>query len=243
MINILIADDEEHVREELTYIVSKIQDFNVMPPVNNGTQVLKMLTNNKPDVLLLDIEMPGMDGIEIGKIIKEMQDPPYIVYVTAYDNYALDAFKVNAVGYILKPISEKDVRKKLDLVKRMIQTVEAKEHESNTESANNNRIAYKIDEKYIFFEQSDLMFAYAKDREVFLRIKEKDYLYNQSLTKLESKLDPSKFFRCHRNYIVNINEITEVTAWFNGAYLIKIQDMNITVSRNRVKELKRILDF
>ncbi len=243
MIKILIADDEEHVREELSYIVESTPGFEVLSIAKSGTQVLSALNEQRPDLLLLDIEMPGMNGIEIGNILKMMQDPPYIIYVTAYDHYALDAFNVDAIGYILKPISEKNVKSKLDLIKRMIESGSDQKGRLSSKDIVSNKIVYKVDDRYIFLEQSDLLYAYAKDREVYLRMRDKEYHYNQSLSKLESKLNPGKFFRCHRNFIVSIDEITEVTPWFNGAYLLTISDTNITVSRSNVKELRRILNF
>ena len=150
MSKILIVDDEEHVRDELSYIISSIPDFQLLPAASSGTQALKILTQDKPAILLLDIEMPGLNGIEIGNFIKDMQSPPYLVYVTAYDHYALDAFKVNAVGYILKPISSKNVKAKLDMIKKMIQTSEHEDDQISHHLSKPNRISYRIGEKYVF---------------------------------------------------------------------------------------------
>src|SRR5690554_2004041 len=119
-IRTLIADDEAHVREELEYIISKNDSFELIESASSGAQALKSIAEHQPALVLLDIEMPGLNGIEVGNIIHKMENPPYIVYVTAYDNFALEAFQVNAVGYVLKPISNQKVMSKLEAVKKMI---------------------------------------------------------------------------------------------------------------------------
>lgn len=244
-IRTLIADDEAHVREELEYIISKNDSFELIESASSGAQALKSIAEHQPALVLLDIEMPGLNGIEVGNIIHKMENPPYIVYVTAYDNFALEAFQVNAVGYVLKPISNQKVMSKLEAVKKMILKNDSEDQQAAVDTGEaKSRIYYKLDERFVFFDQDDLLYAYSKDREVYLRIKGEDHLYNQSLSSLEEKLDPNLFFRCHRSYIVRIDAIREVSPWFNGTYLINMnekKDSNIPVSRSKVKELKELL--
>lgn len=246
-IKTLIVDDEAHVREELEYIISQNDSFELLESVGSGEQALKKIVKYHPALVLLDIEMPGLNGIEVGNIIHKMDNPPYIVYVTAYDNFALEAFQVNAVGYILKPISNQNVMSKLEAVKKMVLKNDIENHLDDTVSdKSKSRIHYKLDERFVFFDQDDLLYAYSRDREVYLRINESDHLYNQSLTSLEKKLDSKLFFRCHRSYIVKLDAIREVLPWFNGTYLINMnesKDSNIPVSRSKVKELKELLNF
>ena len=191
--------------------------------------------------------MPGLNGIEVGNIIHKMENPPYIVYVTAYDNFAFEAFQVNAVGYILKPISSQKVMSKIETVKNMILKNNLESQAGVMDSSEvKTRIYYKYNERFVFFDQEDLLYAYSKDREVYLRINGKDHLYNQSLTTLEEKLDSRLFFRCHRSYIVRVDAIREIVPWFNGTYLINMnenKESNIPVSRSKVKELKEWLDL
>ncbi len=246
-IKILIVDDEAHVREELEYIISQKNEFELLPSVSSGTHALKSLTQNHPDLILLDIDMPGLNGIEIGRIIHNMESPPYLLYVTAYDTYALEAFQVDAVGYLLKPISKQKVIAKLEQVKKLVtKNLVDKDNKEPTNTNTVKRIHYKLDERYVFFDQADLLYAYSKDREVYLRINGKDHLYNQPLSSLEEKLDPKLFFRCHRSYIVRIDAIMEVSPWFNGTYLIAMhesKESNIPVSRSKVKALKNLLNL
>lgn len=246
-IKTLIADDEAHVRAELEYIISKNDSFELLESASSGTQALKSIAENQPSLILLDIEMPGLNGIEVGNIIRKMENPPYIVYVTAYDNFALEAFQVNAVGYILKPISSQKVMSKIETVKNMILKNAMETQVGVVDSTDvKTRIYYKLNERFVFFDQEDLLYAYSKDREVYLRINGEDHLYNQSLTTLEEKLDPRLFFRCHRSYIVRVDAIREIVPWFNGTYLINMnenKESNIPVSRSKVKELKELLDL
>lgn len=246
-IKVLIADDEEHVRIELEHIISRSKEFEILSLATNGTEALRLLTELKPDVVFLDIDMPGLNGIEVGNIVKEMKNPPFIVYVTAYEQYALDAFKVNAIGYILKPISSKAVLNKLDLIKQYIlKPAQEKNSSLDAKVHFNDRLSYKKDDRYVFFEQKDIILAYAKERSVYLRVKGTDYLYNNSLSSLANKLNKNYFFKCHRNYIINILEIQEVISWFNGTYLLDMNHsdgLNVIVSRNKVKDFKKLINL
>ncbi|WP_077214901.1 LytR/AlgR family response regulator transcription factor [Bacillus dakarensis] len=244
-IKVLLADDEEHVRQELEHIINQNEHFQIEGLAATGTEALQLLTTLKPDAVFLDIEMPGLTGIEIGNIINQMKEPPIIVYVTAYENYALEAFKVNALGYILKPISSEDVLSKIGLIQQLL-IKSPPENQIHEQKSQSEIITYKDQNKFHIFEQRDIILAYAKDRSVYLRVKGKDYLYNQTLTTLESKLNAADFFRCHRNYLINIREINEITSWFNGTYLVTMknaEDLNIIVSRTRMKEFKQKINL
>ena len=241
MYDVLIADDEEHVHLEIEHLIAEIPWVKEIYFANNGIDALAAITEKQPKVVFLDIDMPGLDGIKLGQVISKMLNPPYIMYVTAYDKYALDAFKVNAVAYLLKPIDSVEFKSKIRHLEKSIFGEEETILESNDDNYA-KKINCKVDDGYVFFEQKDIVLAYAKDRKVFLHSKGKIENYGGTLSSLEKKLDSKHFMRCHRNFIVNIDYLEEVSSWFNGTYILKvkgIEDLNVIVSRNYLKTFKK----
>lgn len=247
---VLIADDEPHVCLEVESILKEEEKIEIIAICYTGDEALESICKLNPDVVFLDISMPGIDGIKLGHYLKQTKIQPYIIYLTAYDKFAVDAFKVGAKGYILKPFMDDDIKEQIALA---LDFIEEKRQQSTldktigpNESESFTYISGKYKDKIIPINQHELLMAYAQNREVFLRANDQDYGSNFSLTQLKSKLSSINFFHCHRNYIVNLDKVKEVIPWFNGTYMLVMNDAmrsEVPVSRSNVKELKRLLNM
>lgn len=247
---VLIADDENHVCIELDYILSQEPMVKVVSICSSGDEALDYICRYKPDIVFLDIAMPGLDGIKLGRYLSNMKNPAYIIYITAYDKYAVEAIQVGAKGYILKPFSEEQVKselaKALDYLKEMESRNISGITGSSSESHHLARISGEVDGKIRLFDQERILMAYAKDRSVYLSSEGTDILCHFSLADLEKRLSSEIFFRCHRNYIVNLYRIKEIIPWFNSTLLLIMEDKNrieVPVSRNKVKLFKERIYF
>jgi len=244
-IKVLVADDEKHICLELEYILKKINNVEIVATCSSGDEALDNICKLKPDVVFLDIDMPGLNGIKIGHYLNNIEKTPYIIYVTAYDKFAVDAIKVGAKAYILKPFSEEDVKEVLTSALEHFNKKEI-EKKSFRQTISKNmftRISGELNNKFYMINQEDILIIYAKNRSVFIKANNKHYLCNFTLSQLEKRLQPDIFFRCHRNYIVNLYKIRQVIPWFNSTYLLIMDDdkTEVPVSRTNVKELKELL--
>ena len=245
---VLITDDEEHVILELEYILQQIPEVEVLKSCFSGDEALESISRLKPDVVFLDIEMPGLSGIQLGHFLKSTKKPPYIIYVTAHEKFAVEAFKVGARGYVLKPFSEDDIREQIRLAAA---DADIAENEKTLSSVTSKRIAslpkvgVEINGKFTLLDQQDIMMAYANDRLVFFRVEEKDYISQFPLSELENRLQRDMFLRCHRNYIVNLYKVKEVLPWFNNTYILLMDNdkTQVPVSRSQRATIKSIFNL
>lgn len=243
---VLIADDEEHVCSEMRYIIGQDKRVEIVKVCTAGDEAMDAICAIEPDIVFLDINMPKLNGIQLGRYLKASKRPPYLVYITAYSEYAVEAFKVGAKGYLLKPFSETDVKEQLDLALQQISTqAQVKGLRNLTQAASSARIAVELDGKYQLLEQQLILMAFAQKRSVFLQVGEKSYLSRFSLSELEVRLQPEMFLRCHRNYIVNLTHIIEVQPWFNGTYLLQLDDnkTQVPISRAHVSQIKALFNM
>lgn len=235
-LTLLIADDEEHVCMELRYMLDKCTDIEVVKTCADGDEALEAIVSLKPDVVFLDIAMPGLNGIQLGHILKTTGHTPYITYITAYENHAVAAFKVGAKGYILKPFSQADIEDQITRARDYLERVKP----PSTAPMEVPYVALETNGKFVLVAQSDIIMAFANDRAVFLRVGPNEHPCGYSLAELELMLQSQHFFRCHRNFIVNIHHIREIQPWFHGTYQLLMDDntTQVPVSRSKVKELR-----
>ncbi|QSX09427.1 LytTR family transcriptional regulator DNA-binding domain-containing protein [Alkalibacter rhizosphaerae] len=241
----LIVDDEYPAREELRYLLSRLEGVEVVGEATNGKEALALITALDYDMVFLDINMPQMDGMDLGEKIKELEDPPAIVYITAYDQYALQAFRVNAVDYLLKPIEEEKLSHAVERIRnRFKTTVSPKKQDLPKEPI--QRLSVEQGGKIVLLDAVDVYYAFSEGSYVYVATDQQKYLTKYTLQALEEKLDPKLFFRCHRSYLVNLKKIKEIAPFFKGTYNIRMTDKNntqIPVSRRQAKHLKQILDL
>lgn len=238
--NCLIIDDEQPSREELRYFIENHSQIDILEEFENSIQALKYLKEEKDtDVIFLDINMPNLDGMEFARIINRFKNRPNIVFVTAYKEFAHDAFEVEAFDYILKPYSSDRIIKLLIRLeeKLSMQIVNSKLFYENKVTLNNGEkiLVLKLDE-------ISCIKACERKTEVFYGKSEK-FTANIKFSEMEEKLIIEKFFKSHRSYVVNLEKIKEIDVWFNNTYLLTLEGMDekIPVSRSYVKDFNKAM--
>ncbi|NTW05133.1 MAG: response regulator transcription factor [Peptococcaceae bacterium] len=255
----LIVDDEYPARQELRFALSNFGSIEVVGEATNAQEALTLINALDYQILFLDISMPGMTGLELGAIIQEMPKQPYIIFITAYDEYAVQAFDVNAVDYLLKPFEPIRLKKAIDKVIKMTQEAPAPESslqenlDYEIKPAVPAEVQIKIDRipaekngKTFLVAESDIVYAYTEQDYIYIKT-EKDRLYARfTLKELEARLNPAIFFRTHRCFLVNLHKVKEIVPFFNGTYNLIVEDeecSEVPVSRAQAKKLRRILGF
>jgi len=238
LLNVLIADDEDLARERLTRIINKLDGFTVSAQAKNGLDALEKARQSYPDIAVLDIRMPEMDGIEAAKKIAQLEPAPAIIFCTAYDEYALTAFQANAVGYVLKPAREADIAQALTKAQTLnhahLKAIEKLQHDGSQSS---KFVAHTWDgEAYI--ELADIFYFRAEHKYLNVIHKQGETLSNQTLKELE-QLYAQDFIRTHRSVLVNKKHIKKLSKTGNGAYQLELSNgESVEVSRRHLSEVR-----
>ncbi|MFT5872516.1 MAG: two-component system LytT family response regulator [Clostridium sp.] len=232
--NCIIVDDEYPSREELKYFINNFSNIKIMDEFDDSIKALEYIEANKPDIIFLDINMPKLDGMALGKIINHFPKHSLIIFITAHKDYAVDAFEIQAYDYILKPYSED----------RIVSTLKKIEKCSDKKCLNNKITLWK-DNKMMVRSIIDISYCEARERETLVYIKGMQYNLNCSISEFYKKLPKESFFRSHRSYIINTDKITEIIPWFNNTFMVKLQgeEVDIPVSRNNIIEFKEIMSM
>lgn len=229
-LNAIIADDEILLCDELKCLLEASGGINIGGVAHNGKEVLALLNGQEVDVVFLDIQMPGMSGMEVSRLLAGRPNPPLIVFVTAFSNFAVEAFKVDAVDYILKPFDEKDID-------RVVRKLRERRHASEVKPPPRflKKVLAEAGDRLAVIDVSKVQYFQAEERQVFLHTTEgKKYEIKNRLNELEEMLDPMEFFRCHRNFIVNVNHISQLANWFHRGYLLIMQNPSAEIPVGRV---------
>ena len=248
-----LVDDEALALKRLQRMLAATKRVQVAGTSTDPVNAVPAILEAKPDVLFLDIEMPGMTGFEM---LTHLQPQPWVVFTTAYDRYALEAFGVNSVDYLLKPIEAAQLDRALDKIERLRATAAAPPGMTElierltaaaggARSANYpERIASKVGERIEFIELEQVTHFFASDKLTFAATAAKNYAVDYSIQQLEQKLDPARFVRVHRASLVNVDHVQELHSWFTGRMMVRLKDpkhTEIAVSRDRVRALKERL--
>ncbi|MDA8097028.1 MAG: DNA-binding response regulator [Desulforudis sp.] len=245
----LIIDDEYPARQELRYALSKFDNVEIVGEAANASEALALIKALDYSVLFLDISMPGMNGLELGAAIQEMEKPPYVIFVTAYDEYALKAFEVNAIDYIMKPIEENRLRIAVNKVVKTTQDTGSRVQNGLDDEAARikiDRIPADTNGKTVLVSLSDIVYAYTEQDAVYVKTFSDVLSTHFTLKELEARLDPGVFFRTHRCCLVNLRKVKEIIPFFNGTYTLVMDDTDrseVPLSRAQAKKLRRILGF
>lgn len=254
-IKVMIAEDERLAREELEYMLSRIDDLFLCPSVTNGKELLDQYEKNLPDVVFLDIQMPELEGISVAKQLRAKESPPLIVFTTAYDEYAVEAFGLDATDYLLKPFSDERLDEALTRIRKALSS---QHHIGKGQSVSNqipgqalkgtkmSKLLLDDGERFIVIDPKSVYYLMRDDRVVQIYTADNVYSSKLTLQELEEKLSPFNFFRCHRSYLVNLHYVHEIYPWFNGAYnliLTNKENTKIPVSRSSAKDLLNILQM
>lgn len=256
MIRALVVDDETLSRDELKYLLEGQPGIGVCGEAVDGESALEQCSRLQPDVVFLDIQMPGMSGLKVAKKLVEQPDPPLVVFATAYDQYAIEAFELNAVDYLLKPFAgerltrtvqrlKDNLLKKDALVERLEKLVAELENRTR-EHPMQVKLVAEQDGRLIPLCHRDIVYACVDGRCAVLKTRDCEHRSGYTMQELEEMLPGPPFFRCHRGYLVNLDWVQEVQPWFNGAYQLVMRDeqrSRVYVSRLKVKKLKELLNF
>ncbi len=250
----LIVDDEMPARQELLYILSGIDGIEVVGEASHGLEALELINRLKPDIVFLDIQMPGMSGIDVARKLLEEEYRPIIIFITAYDQFAVQAFEVNAIDYLLKPISEERLEKRLEKV--VASRKRSEDFDYNTLSkliediksgtaTPTKRISLYHNNRLIPIDIKDIIYVTVEDKSTVIVSNKGKFETNHTLNDLMDKLDSETFFRSHKSYIINLNYIESIEPWFNSTYNINIKGHKetIPVSRSYAKGFKEIMNI
>jgi two-component system, LytTR family, response regulator LytT len=257
-INTVIVDDERPARDELTFLLKSFPEINIVAQGKNGLEAVALIKEHDPDLVFLDVQMPGLDGFGvIKKLVERKLRLPQIVFATAYDHYAVQAFEVSAVDYVLKPFDKSRVAKALDRARKMIeahtspvQRLETLVSQLGADAPARRpphpvKLLVKSQSRMMLIDADEMIYASIQDGSITIFSRDTEGVSNfRTVDELMETLDPAVFWRPHRSYLININHIKEVVPWFKSSYMLKMNDKRaseIPVSRAQTKRLRELL--
>jgi two-component system response regulator LytT len=251
----VIVDDEQLARDELAFLLNDVEDVKVVAQGKNGVEAISLIKEHNPDLLFLDVQMPGLDGFGVIKKLLDRKVPlPKIVFATAFDQYAVKAFEVNAVDYLLKPFdrtrvvqSVEKARAKMDSGGASAEQLETLVRMLGNQKPQALKVLLKAGGRMFLVNQKDICFASIADGVISVTTSGINGMEGQSncrtLEELLESLDPDLFWRAHRSFLVNINRIKEVVPWFKSSYQLRMDDKKqseVPVSRAQTKRLREL---
>ncbi|HXE74673.1 MAG TPA: LytTR family DNA-binding domain-containing protein [Candidatus Xenobia bacterium] len=249
----LIVDDEKPARDELAYLLKSMPEVSVVGQARNGLEALSFIKEKSPDLVFLDVQMPGLDGFGvIKKLVKEKVRLPQIVFATAYDHYAVQAFEVSAVDYLLKPFDRGRLSKAIARARKFKESepsaderLRALLEQVGTRAAAPAKILLKTQQRLLLVDADEMVYATIEDGLITIVTREVEGTSNfRTLEELQEGLDPKRFWRAHRSYLVNINHIKEVVPWFKSSYQLRMADRRastVPVSRAQTRRLRELV--
>ena len=258
----VLVDDEQLARDELGFLLGQVGGVEVIGQAGDGLEALTAIDRLRPDVVFLDVQMPGLTGFEVARRMLDQERPAHIIFVTAYDRHAIEAFEVNAVDYLLKPV---DATRLGLAVRRAEHRVESERSRDAGADAPNSikdqlekivrlvtarqnqreQLAVKVGERFMLVHADEIIFASLADDSITVvtgrHIGTSNY---RTLDELQARLDPNVFWRVHRSHLVNINKIKEIVPWFSRNYILRMTDekaSEIPVSRTQTRRLREYL--
>jgi two-component system LytT family response regulator len=244
----LIVDDEAPARERLKRYLATLEGVEVIGEARDGVQAVEMIEAQSPELVLLDIQMPGLDGFGV---VEALDDPPAIIFVTAYDQYAIRAFEVHALDYLLKPFSRERLAKAIhhaqealaegqDLSARLGPLLEGLAAEGRYLT----RLAVRDGECIRVLDADGIDWIGIEDEQVMVHAGDQAYPVRRTLADLEARLDPKRFFRAHRSAIVNLDRVQEIIPWFKGGHILRLTTgAEVDLSRAQARALRNILGW
>ena len=253
MIKVFIVDDEPLSITRLSQMIAQDPEFTIIGTASNGAEALRKLRSEKADLVFLDVQMPEMNGIELGIELASWENPPKIVFATAFETYAVDAFKAHAIDYVLKPFQDERIRQTLAHIKKLI-----KKHDGALQerlmSAENSLVKQGFFEKIIGHRRhsrdrivlafADVDYFQSLESEVIVHSGDLEVIINLTLKELEEKLDSAEFVRTHKSYIVNVNKIQKICPMLSGNFEILLKgpkQFRIPLARRQAKRVQDLL--
>jgi two-component system, LytTR family, response regulator LytT len=255
-ISTVIVDDERPARDELAFLLRGFPEINLVAQGKNGLEAVALIKEHEPDLVFLDVQMPGLDGFGvIKKLVERKLRIPQIVFATAFDNYAIQAFEVNAVDYILKPFDKARIARAVQRAKKMVEahtspvdrleTLVGQLGAPKAKSAQPVKLLIKSHARMFLVDAEEMIYASIQDGTITIFARDAEGVSNyRTIEELAGALDGDVFWRAHRSYLININHIKEVVPWFKSSYMLKMNDKRqseIPVSRAQTKRLRELL--
>ncbi|MEO8096820.1 MAG: LytTR family DNA-binding domain-containing protein [Acidobacteriota bacterium] len=250
-ISAILVDDEKLASDELAFQLQRFQDIEVIATASNGLEAARMIEDLEPDLVFLDVQMPGLDGFGVIRALREKQIPlPHIVMVTAFDQYAVEAFRWEALDYLLKPVEAERLEVAVERARKMIaERTKAAQTEISTAAPKpalqRTKLLVRSSQRNFVVDAQDVVYATIDDGLITVVASNLEGQSNyRTIEELQSNLDADVFWRVHRSYLVNVNRIKEVIPWFKSSFQLRMDDKKqteIPVSRAQAKRLRALL--
>ncbi len=256
----VLVDDEQLARDELGYLLGQIGGVEVLGQAGNGIEALTTIERLQPDVVFLDVQMPGLTGFEVARRMLDARASSHIIFVTAYDQHAIEAFEVNAVDYLLKPVDQARLEVAVERARRRVGTDRTSARGAGASineqlekivqlvaerQSRRERLAVKVGERFMLVQADEIIYASLADEGITVVTSQHTGVSNyRTLDELHERLDASVFWRVHRSHLVNINKIKEIVPWFSRNYILRMKDeksTEIPVSRTQTRRLREYL--
>ena len=252
----MIVDDEQLAREELCFQLEQMAEVTVVAQAGNGLEALSAADRHEPDLVFLDIQMPGLSGFEVARRLLEREpSSPALVFVTAFDQHAIEAFEVNAVDYLLKPVDAGRLELALARARRRLTSERAGGPVNDqlerivnmmaNRQIRRDQVAVKAGDRFLLVQADEIIYAALADESINIVTGQVSGTSNyRTLDELQARLDPAVFWRVHRSHLVNINKIKEIVPWFSRNFILRMKDAKgteIPVSRAQTKRLREYL--
>jgi len=248
----VVADDEQLARDELCFLLGQLEGVEVVGQAANGVEALDEIARHAPDVAFLDVQMPGLTGFEVARRLMETGTGPSVIFVTAFDQRAIEAFEVNAVDYVLKPVDSTRLETAVTRArKRLGENVPLQGQLDRLvrmmagQKDRRDQVAVKVNDRFVLVRADDIIHASLVEDSINIVTNQVSGTSNdRTLEELHARLDPEVFWRVHRSHLVNINKVKEFVPWFSRNYLLRMSDAKATeipVSRSQTRRLREYL--
>ena len=258
-IRALVVDDEQLARDELCFLLGQVGGVDIIGQAADGVEALRVAGDLRPDVIFLDVQMPGLTGFEVARRLIDADVEAQLVFVTAFDQYAIDAFSVNAVDYVLKPVDAERLEQTIERARRRVASEQAARlpispadlervvEAVQARQGRRDQLAIRVGERFILVQADEVIHASLTDETIQVVTSTVSGTSNyRTLDELQARLDPAVFWRVHRSHLVNITKIKEIVPWFSRNYLLKMKDPKTTeipVSRAQTRRLREYLQI
>jgi len=248
-ISAILVDDEKLASEELAYQLKEFTDIEILATASNGLEAVKLIQSMEPDLVFLDVQMPGLDGMGVIRKLRELDIPlPYFVMATAYDQYAVEAFRWEALDYVLKPVDKERLTVAVERARKAVSDrakAEQPEPALPKPALQRSKLLVRSNQRNFIVDAQDVVYATIDDGLITVVANNLEGQSNyRTIEELQSNLDPDTFWRVHRSFLVNIHRIKEVIPWFKSSFQLRMDDKKqteIPVSRVQTKRLRALL--
>lgn len=238
---VLIVDDERLARKELNKLLSEFPELTIVAEAANADEAIELFDEHKPDLLFLDIQMPGKTGFEL---LEHLDANPLVVFTTAYDDFALKAFEVNAVDYLVKPVQPERLREAIEKVKKLYDKKQNNIHDKTYKLGLDDQVFVKDGDKCWFVSLSNIRLFESDGNYIKVYFDNNRPMIHKSLNALDEKLDNKSFFRASRKHIVNLSWVESIEPWFNGGLMVKLKGGDkVEVSRRQAAKFKEMMSL